>query len=313
MTTDDRAVFWFEDVDCRSVNTAGGKGASLASMTAEGLPVPPGFVISADALVAALDASGRLEELKSVLGGIDGDEAAATAAVELQQLVVDSAPEGAVADAILSAYEELDGGGDVAVRSSARAEDGEQASYAGQQETYLNVRGADQVLQSVVRCWASFFGERALFYRKRKGSLDDLGMAVVVQRQLDPVKSGVMFTIDPVRRRRDQMVIEAAWGLGEAVVSGAVIPDQYVVGRNGALKKVTVSQKKLKVVRGSAGGIEEVELDAEEATAQVLDEAELEALAAMGIRAEEVFGGPQDVEWAITDDLYLLQSRPVTA
>lgn len=308
------AILWFDHVDCRRVEIAGGKGASLASMTALGLPVPPGFLVPASALDRALQQSGHVAEMQAILSAIAGEDDVDAASERLQGLVLDSPVTGSLADAIEDAYERLDEGGGVAVRSSACAEDGEVASYAGQQDTFLNVRGADQVLEFVQRCWASFFGTRAIFYRRLKGSLADLGMAVVVQRQLDADKAGVMFTIDPVRRRRDQLLIEAAWGLGEAVVSGAVIPDQYLVARDGRLKKAQVSRQDKMVVRRTDGGTEEVELPEEQATGQVLDEAELSQLVELGLRAEEIFGCPQDVEWAIENgSLYLLQSRPVTA
>ncbi len=177
----------------------------------------------------------------------------------------------------------------MAVRSSACAEDSDAASYAGQQETFLNVSGGADVCRRIVECWASFFSERALFYRARKGSLDDLRMAVVVQRMVEPKKSGVLFTADPVQRRRDRMIVEAIYGLGEQVVSGQVTPDHYVVDRAGATKREHLPN----------GG--------------VLDGAELAALARLGLSLEETFGAPQDVEWAIADgELYLLQSRPVT-
>ncbi|MBV9280875.1 MAG: pyruvate, water dikinase, partial [Chloroflexi bacterium] len=177
----------------------------------------------------------------------------------------------------------------VAVRSSASAEDSEAASYAGQQETYLNVSGADEVCRRVVDCWASFFSERALFYRGRKGSLADLGMAVVVQKMVDPEKSGVMFTVHPVNHRRDRMIVEGVYGLGEQVVSGEVTPDHYVVDRSGKVKLE-------KLVHG-----------------RVLGEEELRRLAELGRKLEEYFGRPQDVEWAMADgQIYLLQSRPVT-
>src|SRR5207245_10660855 len=145
---------------------------------------------------------------------------------------------------IIGCYERL-GSGKVAVRSSACAEDSEIASYAGQQETYLNVSGDDEVCARVVDCWASFFSERALFYRFRKGSLMDLGMAVVVQKMLDPIKSGVIFTVDPVSRRRDRMIIEAVFGLGEQVVSGTVTPDHYVVDRAGNVKREHIVDKRV--------------------------------------------------------------------
>src|SRR5918994_1407272 len=176
-------------------------------------------------------------------------------------------------------------GARVAVRSSARAEDSEAASYAGQQETYLGVEGADEVCACVVDCWASFFSERALFYRARKGSLEDLRMAVVGQRSIRPEKSGVLFTADPVRRRRDRMVVEAVFGLGEQVVSGEVTPDHYVVDRSGNLKRERVVDER------------------------VLGPEELRRLAGLGRRLEEKHGGPQDIEWAMVEgEIYLLQS-----
>ena len=175
------------------------------------------------------------------------------------------------------------------MRSSGCAEDSDIASYAGQQETFLNVFGAADVCRRIVECWASFFSERALFYRARKGSLDDLRMAVVVQQMVEPEKAGVLFTCDAVQRRRDRMIVEAVFGLGEQVVSGQVTPDHYVVDRGGRVKRETVPN----------GG--------------VLDAAEIELLAALGRRLEERFGMPQDIEWALAGgELYLLQSRPVT-
>src|SRR5947209_18490961 len=214
-------ILWFTDEACRDVRLAGGKGASLAAMTAEGLPVPPGFVIPA----YMLEQSVHAERLRELVEAHDYREA--------QALVQRAEPPR---EAILACYERL-GGGMVAVRSSACAEDSEAASYAGQQETYLNVSGGDEVCARVVDCWASFFSERALFYRARKGSLDDLRMAVVVQQMVEAERPGVLFTVDPVQRRRDRMVVEAIFGLGEQVVSGQATPDHYVVDRAGAPKK----------------------------------------------------------------------------
>lgn len=305
-------VVWFDDQACLSNQLAGGKGASLAAMTNAGLPVPPGFVVPASALKDALEAWGRTEEVRELLRSIDSDSAASSASHALQELVTSGPLDGRVAEQISAALERFDGA-TVAVRSSACAEDGDAASYAGQQETYLNVSGTEEVLERIVKCWGSFFAERALFYRRLKGSLTDLGMAVVVQRQLDPDKAGVMFTIDPVRHRRDQMMLEAAWGLGEAVVSGLVIPDHYIIGRDGAVKRFHVSTQTVKVVRRPDGGTEEVKLDDETASARVLDDDDIADLAILGRQVEEVFGAPQDVEWAIeAGQLYLLQSRPIT-
>jgi pyruvate,water dikinase len=268
----DRTILWFTDEACREVALAGGKGASLAAMTQAGLPVPPGFTVAACVLERSVDAE-RLREL-----------ARAEHFAEAQGLVGFAKPPR---EEIAAAYERL--GGRVAVRSSATAEDSEEASFAGQQDTYLGVEGAAAVCEHVVRCWASFFSERALFYRKHKGSLDDLAMAVVVQRMVEAEKAGVMFTADPVQRRRDQMLIEAVFGLGEQLVSGEVTPDHYIVDREGRIKREHL------------------------ASAGTLHAEELAQLAELGRRLEEHFGGPQDVEWAIADGkVYLLQSRPVT-
>jgi pyruvate,water dikinase len=266
------SIVWFDEKRCSDVRVAGGKGASLAAMTAAGLPVPPGFAVKAAALEKAVDS----ERLRGLARAGRHEEAHA--------LVASAEPPR---DEIARAYESL--GGRVAVRSSACAEDSQAASFAGQQETYLNVTGPDEVCARVAQCWASFFSERALFYRGHKGSLDDLAMAVVVQRMVDAEKAGVLFTADPVQRRRDQMIVEAVRGLGEQVVSGEVTPDHYITDRAGSVKRSTLPN----------GG--------------VLSTEELADLAGLGRRLEEHFGGPQDVEWAIEGGgVYLLQSRPVT-
>ena len=270
------AVIWFTDEACRDVGLTGGKGASLARMSAEGLPVPPGFVIPSYVLEESLDTESMLEL------------AATQSAQGLQELVARCQPP---TEEITAAYENLARAGDakVAVRSSAVAEDSEAASYAGQQETYLFVEGAQEVCRRVVDCWASFFSERALFYRSEKGSLQDLRMAVVVQKMVDPEKSGVVFTVDPVRRRRDRMIVEAVRGVGERVVSGEVTPDHYSLDRKGKLKRQKIVDER------------------------VLTDEELLKLGELGRRLEDKHGVAQDIEWAIVgEEIFLLQSRPVT-
>jgi pyruvate,water dikinase len=270
--SDPRPVIWFDDPACDHVSVAGGKGASLSSMVRQGLPVPDGFVIPAGALEACVDAERLRAHARAQ------DHAAAI------KLVEDTAT---VPHEVAEAYEKL--GGQVAVRSSASAEDSEAASYAGQQETYLNVAGAEDVRRRVTDCWASFFSERALFYRGQKGSLDDLAMAVVVQQMVDAEKAGVTFSIHPVTRRRDRMLVEAVRGLGEQVVSGEVTPDHYVIDRKGRKKKEDLNH----------GG--------------VLSDADLEKLATLAVQLEDHYRKPQDIEWAIAGDrVFLLQSRPVT-
>jgi pyruvate,water dikinase len=267
-------VLPFGDPRCRQVALAGGKGASLATMTAEDLPVPPGFVIASTAFEAVVDTDALRELMRG--GDLDAARAMVGAAEPPKE------PIG-------RHYAELTGL--VAVRSSACAEDSESASYAGQQETYLNTDGLAEVLANVVRCWLSFFTERAVFYRREKGSLDDVAMAVVVQQMVDSQRSGVLFTVDPVHGRRDRMVVEAARGLGEAVVSGEVTPDNYTLSRDGMVKKSRV-------------------VGAE----RVLSDADCAALAGLGRRLADLHGGPQDIEWAFDADgrLFLLQSRPIT-
>jgi pyruvate, water dikinase len=274
MTSDPLLVVGFDDERCRDVHRAGGKGASLARMTRHGLPVPPGFVITAQAFTEAVDDRKLLALLSA--GDLDG----------ARELVAGAEPPR---DPVKAAYDRLPPGA-VAVRSSALAEDGADASYVGQQETYLFVERFDDVLDKVVRCWLSFFSERAVFYRSHKGSPDDVAMAVVVQRMVDATKAGVMFTIDPVTGRRDRIVVEAARGVGEHVVSGAVTPDHYVLDRKGVVKR-----------RRPVGE-------------PVMSDAELAELARVGLILADLHSCPQDVEWAYDGtDLYLLQSRPVTA
>ena len=266
-------VLWFEDQGCTEVADAGGKGASLASMTQQNLPVPGGFAVPAHVME----------------GCVDQDKLRALAKAHDHEAPIKLVEETAVVPQdVIDAYNTL-GGGKVAVRSSASAEDSEAASYAGQQETYLNVEGEEAVRKAVIDCWASFFSERALFYRGQKGSLDDLRMAVVVQKMVDADKAGVAFSIHPVTRRKDRKLIEAVHGLGEAGVSGEVTPDHYVVDRKGREKKSNTPH----------GG--------------VLDADELARLAALAVNLEAHYGKPQDIEWAIYgSEIFLLQSRPVT-
>ncbi len=265
-------VLPFSDPRCRQVALAGGKGASLATMTAEGLPVPPGFVVTSAAFEAAVDTGALRERMRSK--DVEAARAMVAAAEPPKELIERH-------------HAELTG--PVAVRSSACAEDSEAASYAGQQETYLFVEGAEEVCRRVVDCWASFFSERALFYRSQKGSLEDLRMAVVVQKMVDPEKSGVIFTVDPVRRRRDRMVVEAVRGIGEQVVSGEVTPDHYTLDRKGKVKREKIVDDR------------------------VLADEELQRLGDLGRQLEERHGVAQDIEWAIVgEEIYLLQSRPVT-
>ena len=279
-------------------------------MTRSGLPVPEGFVVGTSAMSIALDSGGLRPEVTALL---DSGRPEAQTAGAVRDIILALQPPNGLEAEIAAAMTSLGPGTPVAVRSSASAEDSEAASFAGQLDTYLNVLGAGTVWKRVRECWASFFSERALFYRARKASLSDLGMAVVVQQMLRPEKAGVMFTIDPVRRRRDQLIIEAVWGLGEPLVSGKVTPDHYVVARDGTVKQVRVAVQSMAILPLPGGGTSEQPLDPDHGASRVLGESELVELAAMGNRLQQHFGAPQDVEWAYQQGkLYVLQSRPVT-
>ena len=195
------------------------------------------------------------------------------------------------------------------------AEDSEAASFAGQQETYLHVRGAEEVLRRVRDCWGSFFSERALFYRAKKGSLEDLDMAVVVQRMVAADVAGVLFTIDPTRGRKDRMVVEAVFGLGEAVVSGQVTPDHYVLARDGRVKRVNLTTQPHEVVRHEDGGVHErAARRGGRRRAHARATSSSPRWPAIGRDLQERMGVPQDIEWAIEGgELFVLQARPVTA
>jgi pyruvate, water dikinase len=288
-------LLWLGEPACADVRSAGGKGASLSRMVAAGLPVPPGFVVGADGFARVIGAGPVGSKAAALLDAVNVEDAASLARTSrsVRELIQSVALPDELVGAVSEAYARL--GGPVAVRSSGVAEDSVAASYAGQQETHLNVLGADQVIARIRDCWASFFSAHAVFYRKRKGSLADLGIAVVVQKLIVPDKAGVTFTIDPIQRRRDRLVIEAVRGFGEALVSGAVTPDNYQVARADARLLGAF------VPPGSG------------ADARVLDGDEIRRLVMLGLQLEDFFGGPQDVEWAIADGtIYLLQSRPVT-
>jgi pyruvate,water dikinase len=301
---------------------AGGKGANLGELTAAGLPVPSGFVVGAPAFAAHCAAGGLRERIAERLASIDVEDSneLERASSELRAAIELEPIPAAVARAIRTAYLELSAGepaAAVAVRSSATAEDGASTSFAGMNETLLNVRGADAVLAAVHRCWSSLFGARVIYYRARQG-LDQAQMdiAVVIQRQIDSARAGVMFTIDPASGERDRLVIEAAPGLGESVVSGAVSPDRYVVLKDGLrIERREIRQKELMVVPAPEGGTTTRELSSEASGRAVLSDEEVRAIAALGVRVEDHYGAPQDTEWAIDADgvAWMLQARPVTA
>ncbi len=316
------AVRSFESLSRADVDYAGGKGANLGELSAAGFPVPPGFVIGAPAYAAFCEQGGLRERIEVRLSGVDVEDTDALerSAAEIRAIVeAEPVPDGLSA-AIRAAYGRLaeeDRQIAVAVRSSATAEDTESASFAGMNETILNVRGADAVLDAVRRCWSSLFGARTIYYRSKRGfGQADMDIAVVVQRQVEATRAGVMFTIDPASGATDKLVIEGAFGLGESVVSGSVSPDRYVVGKERlAIERREVRHKELAIEAVEGGGTATRELGEREAEQPVLDDEEVRRVAELGVRIEGHYGAPQDTEWAIDKSgvVWMLQSRPVTA
>jgi pyruvate,water dikinase len=309
-------VLWLERVRSEDIDSVGGKGASLGEMTSAGLPVPPGFVVTAETYRWFIEETGIAEELFEAVD-VDADDSTALADAEAraEELILGTDMPDGLREEILEAYADLDDGeAFVAVRSSATAEDLPDASFAGQQETFLNITGEDLV-ERVKECWASLFTRRAIYYRQEQGFAHrDVDIAVVVQRMVDAEKSGVMFTSHP-STGDDRIIIEAAWGLGEAVVSGSVSPDNYVIDRGtGEIIEETIADKKTMMIKDpETGETVEREVEADRREARVLDSDEIERLIELGETAEDHYGDPQDVEWAIVDgEVFMLQSRPIT-
>lgn len=305
---------------CRSdVGVVGGKGANLGELTSIGVPVPPGFAVTAPAYFRFMDGAGFRPKAERLVADLDVNDSADLehSAAELRALITGAEmPEDTAAE-IRAAYNAM-GGGLVAIRSSATAEDLAEASFAGQQESFLNVEGAADVVSAVQKCWASLFEARAIFYRAGAGFGQlDVAIAVVVQRMVQSERSGVMFTIHPVTNDPALAVIEAIYGLGEAIVSGAVTPDMYVVEKaSGAVLECEAVPQEREFVRRTDGSGETNhwrEVDWSRRAKQKLSEQEIAELAAIGLRLEQHFGCPQDIEWAYeSGSFYIVQARAVT-
>jgi pyruvate,water dikinase len=314
----DERIRWFEDITKRDVAVAGGKGANLGELTRAGLPVPPGFVVTAPAYLEAADLAGVRSDLRERAANADRDSvdeaSLESVASDLRELVRKAGIPDALRQDVIDAYHRLGAGTSVAVRSSATAEDSATTSFAGMNETFTNVHGDEQLLERIVDCWASLFGARVLAYRATQGITDEPAIAVVVQRMVDSECSGVMFTVDPATGDSSHIVIEAAFGLGEVVVGGQVEPDTYVVAKRGPkVLDRRVGNKTFKIVRGADGRDERIDLDAEAAGSRVLGDDQLLELADLARRVEQHYGAPQDTEWAIEHgSIFFVQSRPIT-
>ena len=321
----DHAIF-FHDYHELDQPIVGGKCASLGAMTRAGLPVPPGFAVTTHAFADSMGRDHVGPLLHALLDSLDVSDlhALTDAAGRCRQMVLDAGPSQDAEAVIRDGYRQLcdQTGIDnvaVAVRSSATAEDQPDASFAGQQDTYLWIRGGDSVVNHVVRCWASLYTDRAISYRHENGFPHaDVAMSVAVQQMVLPRAAGVAFTLNPTNGDRSTIVIDSAFGLGESVVSGSVTPDNYMIDKViFEITNRTVSAKELECcIEG--GRVVERPLDVERSTSPSLSDDEIKSIAKLARQAEKHFGRPQDVEWALTVDdggaytVHLLQSRPET-
>ena len=317
-------ILWLDQYAQDNHDQVGGKCASLGAMMAAGLPVPPAFAVTVEAFKASMARVGADLELKRALQSVDANDVDALRKVSEQAcgIVREAKAAPVVVDAVSQAYESMCAkfGAQlpVAVRSSATAEDLPNASFAGEHDTYLWVRGAEQVVDKMIECWASLYTDRAIAYREEmKFPHDAVWMSVGVQQMIEPRASGVAMTLNPSNGDRSKVAIDAAWGLGEAVVSGEVTPDHYVIDKIVfEIVDRKVSKKELETVVVDHEVVRRP-LSEERATAPSLSDDEVKAVARLARQAEKHFGRPQDVEWAIDGDdqastVHLLQSRPET-
>lgn len=320
-------IVWFEGYWKGLKAEVGGKGASLGEMTGAGLPVPPGFILTCTAFRKSKNQSNVDEEIARLLHGLDTNN---TDMVSQRCLKIREAFNTIPMDKTVEAdlrrgYQELcrlSGADDipVAVRSSATSEDSPDASFAGEHDTYLWIRGEDAVVDAVRRCWASLFTDRATCYRVDMGyEHKSVEMSVVVQKMVRPISAGVAFTLNPINGDRSQVCIDSAWGFGEAVVSGEVTPDNYLIDK--VLMEIgqrKVSVKEMEFRLSDHDCVERAELDEERAKSPSLTDAQIRAIAVLARAAEKHYGCPQDIEWAVDADLtdekniVLLQARPET-
>jgi pyruvate,water dikinase len=309
-------VLWFHEIDKDDVATVGGKGANLGEMTKSGFPVPNGFVVTSAAYVHMIDVNNLQDKIKAVLKGLNVEDADALnrASKQVQKLIVNSPFPKDIEEQVYKAYDKLGDNPWVAVRSSATAEDLPEASFAGQQETYLNVRGDASVIVHVRKAWASLFEPRAIYYRVQQGfDHFKVALAVPVQKMVQSDVSGIMFSINPVTNDKTRIVIEAVWGLGENIVQGAVTPDHYEVDKTELkLLEHKMVHQDIEMVRSGEGNIQR-KVPVSRQDKRKLTDAQAEEVAELGKKLQKHYFFPQDSEWAIENGkLYVVQTRPIT-
>ncbi len=304
-------IAWFHEIDLGDISLVGGKGANLGKMARAGFPVPPGFCVTTEAYKHFINESGLWPEMERLLATAPTRESGE----KIRQMIEKANLPLSTSISIKDAYVKLNGGNTpVAVRSSATAEDLADASFAGQQESYLGIRGCESLTLHVQRCWASLWTERAISYRERNQfPHQQVSLSVVVQEMVASDVAGVLFTINPVTNQKDEMLVNAAYGLGESVVSGRVTPDTYRVARKRfRILEQTRGAKQTRIDMTNSGTMES-SIAQKDCERLCLDDSALRRLFDLGTLVEKYYGVPQDIEWAIANNqLYLLQTRPVT-
>lgn len=321
-------IKWFAELSKQDIPLVGGKGANLGELTQAGIQVPPGFCVTADAYRHFIQSTGLQDKIRTLMAETNlndtRDLEAKTSTI--REMITSTPMPAEIKEEIVYAYESLSTAGSlarVAVRSSATAEDLPDASFAGQQDTYLNILGDQEVLDYVQKCWASLWTSRAAYYRQTQGfNHFEVYLAVVVQKLAAADKAGVAFTSNPVTNHRDEIVINASWGLGEAVVAGLVTPDDYIVEKGTwNIKQIEVAEKKLMVTRDPENEIGTRTVPVRErlgeayVARQCLSNQDIVRLAQICSRIEQHYNMPMDIEWAYDasdDQFYLLQARPIT-
>ncbi|MBS3116747.1 PEP/pyruvate-binding domain-containing protein [Candidatus Woesearchaeota archaeon] len=305
----------FTAITKKNVDLAGGKGASLGEMTHAGFPVPPGFVILSATFDQFIDKTGIKEDIDATLHSVDHKEVHTieNASEKIKGIIMSKKMPEEIAEQIIKSFSDLKLKL-VAVRSSATAEDSSAAAWAGQLDTFLNTTQVN-LLENVKKCWASLFTTRAIFYRFEKGLHDQqISVAVVVQKMVNSEISGIAFSVHPVTQDRNQLIIEAGFGLGESIVSGQITPDSYVVEKKQMkIFDVNISEQKRALYRKEKGGNEWKELSSKEGGKQKLSNEQILELSKLIINIEKHYGFPCDIEWAYEKGkFYITQSRPIT-
>lgn len=319
-------VLWFKDIRKKDIPFVGGKGANLGEMVSFGMPVPDGFCVTAQAYFYFLDANNLRDEIRSALEGIDVNKAAELngASRKVKNIIRKAKMPEDLEQAIRENYKKL---GDssrgrghaqndalVAVRSSATAEDLPDASFAGQQATYLNIQGEDEVVHSVQDAWASLFESRAIFYREQKGfDHFKVGIAVPVQEMVQSEVSGVMFTINPINNDENTIVVESVWGLGEMIVQGSATPDHFEVNKKTMeIEQTVISKQEVQLIK-EKGVTKERPVPKSKIAKQKVGDKVIVEVAKLGLKLEKHYKHPQDSEWAYEDGkVYIVQTRPIT-